>query len=1155
MAQKLYIRRGGGASTETEVTNLAVRKGAPIFEGDVPMIDMGRAARDGEASQGTFRLLDPDAEIHSTTYRLSPHALVTWTEDASGDELWLARSRIAPLASGRRAINVGGDEVEWEVTANDNNIDLRLQPFTEPWVRPAETDTARLIALQAYTLNGSSSTAAHSRSSSNITCSTSHLMTTAFDRTMPAYTYPVGTEPQQVMADCAERSGKTYAVVIHHTGGSHECLLYVGALDHATYVTDVKVSDKIADWDPGHATAPVFEPIWDRGKGTLTENDEVWSGVIVIYGGTNGNPQSVFVHDPADEAPYEYAVGVVQADDKINTEDEATNLADQIFTAHRAPGHRTHRFSILMRASQHHLITAGMSMQVKSAVIAGGADLGTYVWRRITELRWEPHPDPDYLWARIDLEKPLRRRGSSVQPTATTPKPPDTGSPGTPPIAPTVDYAWNFETDLYEDGGGHLYNWDNGSRNSAGSWGMSFATWFNIAGGSGSKVTVPVTNGVDYTVRFDAARWRSTDGGVFRISWDGGHVWETLLTGFVTGSPTSYNFTRTAQSAALTLQMKSNVGGKVGIDAVSIAHGGSGGTAGTPSSDGPTTVGGTGDGSYTNSDKYVPKGSVLELQYIDHGGPYIYAGGISYDASESGLSASDVQAAIDELAARVGVDQGADQITAAPEGGWGRVTKRNVISYGDHTAIAYVKGNNGDTRVTVVANSDPFTVLNTVTLHAALEVDDHAVASLLKRSSDGKLLTAYCAHSATNIYTRLSTNSLDSDPTFSGGFAAEVSRDAVLGGSSYTFAHLYEMTTLGEIWLIYREGANAEWFLSTSTDDGATFGSPTKILTESGQTPYMKAVQNGADRLDLVINERNPSGGGASIWHVYYEAGAWHQSDGTTKTLPINSSKATLVADGSAGNLSFLDIAIGTDGNPVIAFADIDDVDHHAYYWTRWDGVTWSVPSTIVADAGAGIDTATKTYSPHLALDGDNPTVAYVSREVGGQDEMYRTTTADGSSWTPVALTSGSSAKNIRPMSWQDHPDTLAAVWIVGTYTGFTTWSTGIWGAGSTSESVGPISHDDLIDVTPDQHHTEDHAARHADGGADELLIDDLGTSETDTTKRLAPDGAGGVVFAATSSSGTDQHILLADGHATPFTFDDLLQMDDGSDFLWSDPE
>ena len=35
--------------------------------------------------------------------------------------------------------------------------------------------------------------------------------------------------------------------------------------------------------------------------------------------------------------------------------------------------------------------------------------------------------------------------------------------------------------------------------------------------------------------------------------------------------------------------------------------------------------------------------------------------------------------------------------------------------------------------------------------------------------------------------------------------------------------------------------------------------------------------------------------------------------------------------------------------------------------------------------------------------------------------------------------------------------------------------------------------------------------------------------------------------------SGVGSRILLADGHATPFTFDDLLQADDGSDFLWSD--
>jgi len=36
--------------------------------------------------------------------------------------------------------------------------------------------------------------------------------------------------------------------------------------------------------------------------------------------------------------------------------------------------------------------------------------------------------------------------------------------------------------------------------------------------------------------------------------------------------------------------------------------------------------------------------------------------------------------------------------------------------------------------------------------------------------------------------------------------------------------------------------------------------------------------------------------------------------------------------------------------------------------------------------------------------------------------------------------------------------------------------------------------------------------------------------------------------------SSAASHILIADGHATPFAFNDLLQMDDGSDFMWSDP-
>ena len=49
-------------------------------------------------------------------------------------------------------------------------------------------------------------------------------------------------------------------------------------------------------------------------------------------------------------------------------------------------------------------------------------------------------------------------------------------------------------------------------------------------------------------------------------------------------------------------------------------------------------------------------------------------------------------------------------------------------------------------------------------------------------------------------------------------------------------------------------------------------------------------------------------------------------------------------------------------------------------------------------------------------------------------------------------------------------------------------------------------------------------------------------------------DGTGmWVAQAPTDPTTFRSHILLADGHSAPFSFDDMLQLDDGSDFAWSD--
>lgn len=72
---------------------------------------------------------------------------------------------------------------------------------------------------------------------------------------------------------------------------------------------------------------------------------------------------------------------------------------------------------------------------------------------------------------------------------------------------------------------------------------------------------------------------------------------------------------------------------------------------------------------------------------------------------------------------------------------------------------------------------------------------------------------------------------------------------------------------------------------------------------------------------------------------------------------------------------------------------------------------------------------------------------------------------------------------------------------------------------GGTDGATAVAAHEVTYDHT--DIHEEDHAARHADGGADELQVEDLATAATDTSYALKPDGAGGVAFGAVSAVGS----------------------------------
>jgi predicted GH43/DUF377 family glycosyl hydrolase len=212
MTSKLTVRQGGDeAAADTDFT-----PHAPTYQGDQAATRLGMRCANGEAAQGTFLVFDPNAEIPRAdlTFNLPAHSLVRWTEDASGCPNWLAVGRIAG-SDGGRGIQKAADAVEFTTNVMDANMELQGQAFTEDWVRPEETDYERIVALQAYTLNAWDSTAPKFRGTCDVTVLDTHLAPNANTVTMPAKTYPAGTQPREVIEDCATTAGKIFAVVIH----------------------------------------------------------------------------------------------------------------------------------------------------------------------------------------------------------------------------------------------------------------------------------------------------------------------------------------------------------------------------------------------------------------------------------------------------------------------------------------------------------------------------------------------------------------------------------------------------------------------------------------------------------------------------------------------------------------------------------------------------------------------------------------------------------------------------------------------------------------------------------------------------------------------------------------------------------------------------
>lgn len=342
--------------------------------------------------------------------------------------------------------------------------------------------------------------------------------------------------------------------------------------------------------------------------------------------------------------------------------------------------------------------------------------------------------------------------------------------------------------------------------------------------------------------------------------------------------------------------------------------------------------------------------------------------------------------------------------------------------------------------------------------------NDHNNPALLQLAS-GKLLVAYTKHHLEPVwYTRKGAK--QGPAAFRKvEWADEV---AIEAPAKVTYSNLIQLSEEnGRVFNFMRcIGWNPTLLLSD--DEGETWSEPIELIRSGNDRtrPYVKYADNGRNRIDLVFTEAHPRDYALnSVYHLYYQDGAFHKSDGTLvrtlaeiKSNPLVPGDATLIYSGEeAGRGWVWDLEYDQNGQPVAAF--INSVDHRVgkdlrYRLARWDGQSRAWSQRQIAYAGSHLYAREQHYAGGIAIDPQNVDQVYLSSDVDpatgvpnatGRHQMYRGSYAGGE-WSFQQLTNDAQADNIRPIVPRGHDFSKIAIWFQGRYTTYEDYKTGVVG-------------------------------------------------------------------------------------------------------------
>jgi hypothetical protein len=360
----------------------------------------------------------------------------------------------------------------------------------------------------------------------------------------------------------------------------------------------------------------------------------------------------------------------------------------------------------------------------------------------------------------------------------------------------------------------------------------------------------------------------------------------------------------------------------------------------------------------------------------------------------------------------------------------------------DETFVGWIDWRGG---IDVGAFDPSFGVLQRHTI-GYIYHDDHSSPAILVEP-DKRLTVFWSAHNGRAMNAR--TTLRPEDITAWGPL--EHVQTTVPGNFGFTYPNPVLLPSENNKLYLFWRGTNWSADYATRTPSGQ-WSRPRQLIRIRNERPYLKVDSNRSDTIAIAFTDGHPRNVPTSVYYAAYRGG-WLWSAGGRPIArlgrrPIAPRQADVVYDAHVTHVRswVWDVALTADGHPVIVYATFPSPFNHAYWYARFDGRRWV--SHFLTYAGGSISPTTfeDQYSGGITLDHSDPSVVYLSRQVGASFQIERWATSDGGSrWRHRVVVRGGAIDNVRPVVPRgSHGGPMSLLWLRGDYINYRSYRTEI---------------------------------------------------------------------------------------------------------------